>query len=365
LKIDIKKLNEIDSPYIVKTKVITPEYTEAVIICETSDKELFTISGSEGSITLEEHWDYRVMVRVNGSLKIRIKINRAYVALYDDCVAVIESEYCRIVCHDNSSVEILGKNNVVNAFDNSLVEIKEEAEIYASGTVEMFIKSYCNIVAKNSCKIKCYHLCNVDLKDNSILTLIPHRIIKNQPVNIQASNLSVVIIDAQNTYNLSAVTINLTDFATLDTYQIGFHLIANKFSRLVLHKSKNSFAKWIKKSIGEFVQIILSEFNAPEDMIVYKKVKSITNGDCIIAKLLIKKGQIIQALNFGKMRTSEAKVLEIFDRFDQQYTFAVSLYDISFQYIVGKKVKAKYTKKLTECESGIHFFLTQKEAEDY
>jgi len=67
---------------------------------------------------------------------------------------------------------------------------------------------------------------------------------------------------------------------------------------------------------------------------------------------------------FGrKCRAEFAKVLEIFDG-----KTAVSLYDKNFIYQVGKTVKPteKFSEEWkNECGSGIHFFITRIEAENY
>ena len=60
----------------------------------------------------------------------------------------------------------------------------------------------------------------------------------------------------------------------------------------------------------------------------------------------------------------EAKVLEILD---SDLTFAGSSRDSNFLYIVGEIVKVDNfdTNRWNECSTGIHFFLTKREAELY
>ena len=67
---------------------------------------------------------------------------------------------------------------------------------------------------------------------------------------------------------------------------------------------------------------------------------------------------------FGrKCRAEYAKVLEIFGAKE-----AFSSYDNSFTYKVGKTIKPTTTfdeNYTNECSSGIHFFITKIEAEEY
>ena len=90
------------------------------------------------------------------------------------------------------------------------------------------------------------------------------------------------------------------------------------------------------------------------DLIVYKKVY---NG---IAKLLIPADAKRNNATGRKCRASYAKVLEAPEN-------AVSLYDNRTRYIAGEYVypDSFCEDRWQECASGIHFFLTRKEAEDY
>lgn len=71
---------------------------------------------------------------------------------------------------------------------------------------------------------------------------------------------------------------------------------------------------------------------------------------------------------FGrKCRCDKAKVLSI-ETFDgKPLTTAYSFYDNSFVYEVGKIVSVPdfYEDRWEECASGIHFFMTEKEARRY
>ena len=94
------------------------------------------------------------------------------------------------------------------------------------------------------------------------------------------------------------------------------------------------------------------------DIIGYKKCRN-----SIIVKILIPK-EAKRSHAFGrKCRAEYADVLEIFGASE-----AVSEYDNNFVYKVGERMYPKnpFSEKwFEECDSGIHFFITRTEAENY
>lgn len=90
----------------------------------------------------------------------------------------------------------------------------------------------------------------------------------------------------------------------------------------------------------------------------YKKCKN-----NIIIKLEIPKGAVVFGINNKKFRTNIAKCVEI----SNNKSIAYSSFDDSFSYEVGKtyKIKDFNMQYNVECGTGIHFFKTLKEAEDY
>ena len=85
----------------------------------------------------------------------------------------------------------------------------------------------------------------------------------------------------------------------------------------------------------------------------YKKL-----ADGSICVLSVPKGAIVFSINGSKCRTNKAKVLE---------GGGVSCCDNEFTYEKGKTYEIKdfdlaYNE---ECSTGIHFFKTRKEAEEY
>lgn len=90
-----------------------------------------------------------------------------------------------------------------------------------------------------------------------------------------------------------------------------------------------------------------------QKMTGYKKL-----ADGSICVLSIPKGAIVFSINGSKCRTNKAKVLE---------GGGTSKYDRDFVYEKGKKyvINDFDLAYNVECASGIHFFKTRKEAEDY
>ena len=88
-------------------------------------------------------------------------------------------------------------------------------------------------------------------------------------------------------------------------------------------------------------------------MVGYKKL---ANGT--ICKLEIPSGAVVFCINGSKCRTNKAKVLD---------GEGLSIKDPLFAYKKGRTVSVKdfSLQYNVECDSGIHFFKTKKEAEDY
>ena len=112
---------------------------------------------------------------------------------------------------------------------------------------------------------------------------------------------------------------------------------------------------------------ILPDFQiCPQDteFIGFKKVSGVS-GD-IILKLLIQ-GNRTSSLIGRKCRASRVKVLEaINSNSNSNETVFSSKRDSTFKYTIGETVEVNYDGDIRiECTSGIHFFMTQKEAEEY
>ena len=83
----------------------------------------------------------------------------------------------------------------------------------------------------------------------------------------------------------------------------------------------------------------------------------------VVVKLQIPKGAVVFSINNGKCRTNIAKVVRIGAGFKD----ICSDKDANFHYKLGKTVEVKdfdldYSK---ECSTGIHFFRTMRELQEY
>ena len=94
-----------------------------------------------------------------------------------------------------------------------------------------------------------------------------------------------------------------------------------------------------------------------EPLTGYKKTKE---GVVITAE--IPAGAIVFCINGRKCRTNKAKITDM-DGHDVLH----SRYDNSFEYRLGQEIEIKDFNLMynVECASGVHFFRTKKEAEEY
>ena len=85
-----------------------------------------------------------------------------------------------------------------------------------------------------------------------------------------------------------------------------------------------------------------------------------------IVELELLKGSIVFSINNKKCRTNKAKVISINGKCEKHLK-CCSSYNYKFIYEVGKMVEVKDFDLMynVECSSGIHFFWTKEEAEDY
>lgn len=95
-----------------------------------------------------------------------------------------------------------------------------------------------------------------------------------------------------------------------------------------------------------------------ENLIGYKKCE-----DDVIVTLEIPKGAIVFCINGSKCRTNTAKCIDI----SNNKEIAYSNYEPTFRYEIGKTyiVNNFNLAYNIECGTGIHFFKTRKEAEEY
>src|SRR5690554_3221844 len=101
-----------------------------------------------------------------------------------------------------------------------------------------------------------------------------------------------------------------------------------------------------------------------DSFVCFKKLKN-----NVIAKLKIPAKAKRSSATSRKCRASEAKVLEMWNATTKEkVSIGYSQYDETFTYEIGKTVKPKEKfdeDRWNECSSGIHFFMTLAEAENY
>ena len=109
----------------------------------------------------------------------------------------------------------------------------------------------------------------------------------------------------------------------------------------------------------------------PEEgsFIGFKKASDKNNEIEYIVKLEIPEDALRSSATTRKCRCSKAKVLSIInlDGTDADTDVAYSNYDPDFIYKIGEIVEVADfdTDRWNECSTGIHFFITRKEAVDY
>ena len=93
-------------------------------------------------------------------------------------------------------------------------------------------------------------------------------------------------------------------------------------------------------------------------IIGYKKLEN-----DIIATIEIPKGAVVFGINGEKFRTNKAKCIALSNNAE----VGSSTYDNNFKYKAGKTYNIKDFDLMynVECSTGIHFFKTKKEAEEY
>jgi hypothetical protein len=116
------------------------------------------------------------------------------------------------------------------------------------------------------------------------------------------------------------------------------------------------------KNISKLTLAQLSVIADDGDVIGWKKCE---HGR--VVKLLIADGTPRSNATGRKCRAESAKVLAIFDDENVPYESAQSKYDARFVYIVGETVSVPDfdPDRFNECSTGIHFFITRVEAEEY
>jgi hypothetical protein len=172
--------------------------------------------------------------------------------------------------------------------------------------------------------------------------------------NLSGANLSGADLSGAN---LSGANLSRANLSGADLS--GANLSGANLSRANLSGANLSGAKEIPPIAIASTRIL------PEgDLIGYKKAYDKKTGNKVIVKIRIP-ADAKRSSAFGrKCRAEFADVLEMSNGCE----LAKSDHDPSFTYTIGQRVapKGKFDENwMEECASGIHFFITQLEAENY
>lgn len=181
--------------------------------------------------------------------------------------------------------------------------------------------------------------------------------------NLEKANLSNTSLCNANFTNANLTDANLTDAnltnanlhnAILMGADLGIDSHNTDLSNVNLQGANICSAK------GRFVEYRKGKI-LTQNIIGYKKCKCIGNHENVIVTLEIPKGAIVFSINGYKFRTNKAKVIGLdgADRAKSIYQYMTyykgdefTIYNFDCEYNV-------------ECSTGIHFFMTREEAENY
>ena len=194
------------------------------------------------------------------------------------------------------------------------------------------------------------NLNNADLRDADLMgaNLIG--------ANLSGADLSGADLNYADLSGANLIDANLSGANLIGANLIGANLSGADLSGADLSGANLIDANLIKSVIDESEKIrkgIILE----EPMIGYKKCHT------HIVTLEIPVGAIVFSINNGKCRTNKAKVLAISDRLDE----VASNWDDKFIYRIGEEKTIKDFDMMynIECSTGIHFFRTKEETENY
>lgn len=218
------------------------------------------------------------------------------------------------------------KLNIIigNSHHFELKEAADHVELWHDGTLKFRIYDSSEVYAHSSSEVRAYGSSTVHAHDSS---------------KVYAHSSSKVTANGSSTVHAHGSSeVYAHDFSTV--YQLGQNTVATE---------------------NHYGAVIKQVFKVKKKMIVYKKLR---NG--LIAELELNRGQVFQSENHSKCRTDSAKVLGI-TSLDGKKSFirGISQKDVAFEYRVGEVVKAPYDPEIKECSTGIHFFLSRRQAENY
>lgn len=175
--------------------------------------------------------------------------------------------------------------------------------------------------------------------------------------NLYYANLSNTNLFFANLFSADLDNANLENANLKMANLIGANLLRADLTNANLTDAELDYANLCSTKLSEKEQI-RKGIILKEAIRGYKKCMT-----DIIVTLEIPKGANVFSINNSKCRTNKARVIEISDG----ETMAVSQYDENFIYEVGKEIEIEDFDLIynIECSTGIHFFRTREEAEDY
>jgi hypothetical protein len=200
--------------------------------------------------------------------------------------------------------------------------------------------------------------------DNTIAKTINEAIKKSADLsfaNLSSADLSFANLSFANLRSADLSSADLS-FANLRSANLRSADLSSADLRSANLRSANLSSADLSSAKNSDLAIAMTRILPEGEIIGYKKC-----ADGKIVKLLIPK-EAKRSHAFGrKCRAEYAEVLEI-TKASRKLKTAKSTYDGTFVYKVGETVKP--TKKFSEnwvdeCDSGIHFFITKIEAENY
>jgi uncharacterized protein YjbI with pentapeptide repeats len=187
--------------------------------------------------------------------------------------------------------------------------------------------------------------------------------------NLHAANLQHANLNAAFAYkaNFKKANINNVNFCEAN-------LVAANFAETNLVEAYLKGAIFYRANFG---CAELPKFQIPQrkSLIVYKKLRDeaiatlrIPSRAARTASLSSNSPEMRSEGKFGKCRAEQAFVVAIEDREGKPANTGKSWYNDNFIYEVGKEVKPtqNYNPDIrVECTSGVHFFMTKEEAEEF
>ena len=185
-------------------------------------------------------------------------------------------------------------------------------------------KDTLEVAVKNNANLSNANLSNADLSN----------------ADLRYANLSNANLYNANLYNANLYNANLSN-ADLSNADLRY---ANLYNAILDEKEKLRKGVIIDKPVRVFKKCIKNK----------------------IVELELLKGSVVFSINNKKCRTNKAKVISI-DGMCEKGLKCCSSYNDKFIYEVGKTVEVKDFDLMynIECSSGIHFFWTKEEAEQY